>query len=121
VLFVALVSDQSDTRYFGSMTTASASASAYSSGTLNFYGNSAYWNGSTYGSASGQSVSTAVYMFSRVAYGQLGLFDIASGKIAWRGEIRVEGRGRANVTDSAFISSATSKIASELKSSGLVM
>ena len=121
VFFVALVSDQSDTRYFGTMTTSTASGSAYGSGTLNFYGNSAFWSGSAYGSASGQSVSTPVYIFSRAAYGQLGLFDIASGNIAWRGEIRVEGRGRLNITDSAFISSATSKIASELKSSGLVM
>ena len=120
VLFIALVSDQSDTRYFGTITTSSASGSAYSSGTMNFYGNSAFWSGTSYGSVTGQSVSTPIYGFSRVAFGQLGLFDRASGNIAWRGEIRVEGQGLLNITDSAFISSVTSKIARELKSSGLV-
>ena len=120
VFIIALVADQSDTRYFGTITTSSASASATSSGSMNFYGNTAFWSGAAYGSASGQSVSMPVYGYSRVAFGQLGLFDRPTGNIAWRGEIRVEGRGLLNVTDSAFISSATSKIARELKAAGLV-
>lgn len=120
VLIIALVADQSDTRYFGTITTSSTSASATASGSMNFYGNTAYWNGAAYGSASGQSVSTPLYGYSRVAFGQLGLFDRLTGNVAWRGEIRVQGNGLLNVTDSAFISSATSKIAHELKAAGLV-
>ena len=40
ILLIGLLSDQSDTRYAGTVTTGSAS------GTMNFYGNSAYWSGS---------------------------------------------------------------------------
>jgi hypothetical protein len=120
VLVTVLVSDRSDTRYFGTITTSTASASATTTGTINLYGNTAFWNGSTYGSASGQAISTPVYGFSRVAFGQLGLFERSTGNIVWRGEIRIKGRGLLNVTDRAFISSATSKIAKELKDAGLI-
>jgi PBP1b-binding outer membrane lipoprotein LpoB len=120
VFIIALVADQSDTRYFGTITSSWASASAIASGSMNFYGNTAFWNGAAYGSASGGSVSMPVYRFSRVAFGQLGLFDRLTGNIAWRGEIRIKGQGLLNITDNAFISSATSKIAHELKAAGLV-
>jgi hypothetical protein len=85
-----------------------------------FYGNNAFWSGTSYGSASGQSLSTPFYGFSRIAFYQLGLFDLASGDIAWRGEIRTEGKGAANVTNSVFIRSVTSEVANELKASGLI-
>jgi hypothetical protein len=108
VLVAALVSDQSETRYFGTITTSTA--------TLNFYGNTALWTGV----ASVRSVSTPTYGYSRVAFGQLGLFDRATGNIVWRGEIRVTGQGALSTTDDAFIGSATSQIAAELKAAGLV-
>lgn len=109
VLFIGLVADQTDTRYMGTITSSSAS------GSINFYGNSAYW------SSTGQSASTPVYSSIRVAFGQLALFDRRSGDIAWRGEIKVTGKGKWwNRTDSAFISSATSKIVRELKEAGLI-
>lgn len=109
ILFLGLVSDQLDVRYLGTVTSSS------SSGTVNFYGNSAYWSGT------GQSVSTPVYGYTRVAFGQLALFDLASGDIAWRGEIEVTGQGKWwNRTDSTFISSATTKIARELKETRLI-
>lgn len=120
VLIAALVADQSDTQYFGTVTSTSVSAVGGSSGTMNFYGNAAYWNGASYASASGQSVSTPMYGFSRLAFGQLGLFERATGSIAWRGEMKISGRGLLNITDSAFIDSATSKIAKDLKASGLL-
>lgn len=119
ILIAALVSDRSDTRYFGTYTTSTASASTNASGTINFYGNTAFWSGLSQGSAFGQTISTPIYGYSRVAFGQLGLFDRATGSIAWRGEIRIEGRGLLNITDDVFISSATSKIADEIKSAGL--
>ena len=80
VLFIGLVADQTDTRYMGTITSSSAS------GSINFYGNSAYW------SSTGQSASTPVYSSIRVAFGQLALFDRRSGDIAWRGEIKVTGK-----------------------------
>ena len=120
VLIVALVADRSNTQYFGTFTTSTASASATSSGPINFYGNHAFWTGTATGYASGQSVSLPVYGYSRVAFGQLGLFDRPTGHIAWRGEINVTGQGALNITDDAFISSATSEISRELKESGLV-
>ena len=120
VLFATLVADQSDTRYFGTITTSTAEASGSASGTVDFYGNTAYWNGSSYGSATGQSVSTPIYGLSRDAFGQLGLFNASKGAIVWKGEIHIRGHGLLNITDSAFIGSASSKIAAELKSAGLV-
>lgn len=48
VLITVLVSDQSDTRYFGTITTSTASASATTTGAINLYGNTAFWNGFTY-------------------------------------------------------------------------
>jgi hypothetical protein len=120
VLIAALVADQSDTQYFGTVTSSNASAVGSASGTMNFYGNTAYWNGSSYSSASAQSVSTPIYGFSRLAFGQLGIFERATGSIAWRGEMKISGRGLLNTSDSAFIDSATSKIAKDLKASGLL-
>jgi len=120
VLIAALVADQSDTQYFGTLTTTSVSAVGGSTGTMNFYGNTAYWNGASYASASGQSLSTPMYGFSRLAFGQLGLFERSTGSIAWRGEMKISGRGLLNITDSAFIDSATSKIAKDIKASGLL-
>jgi hypothetical protein len=120
VLVIALASDRLDTQYFGTVSTGSATAQTTGSGTVNFYGNTAFWAGGSQTTASGQTVSTPVYGYSRVAFGQLALFERSSGLIAWRGEVRIEGQGLLNVTDSAFISSATSKVANELKRSSVL-
>lgn len=124
VLIVALVADQSDTTYLGSTTFANAQASgtATTTGNLNLYGNSAYWSGTTVSNAtaSGQATTMPIYNFTRVAFGQLALFDRASGDVAWRGEIKVSGSGLINITDAAFIKSAAAKIATELKATQLV-
>jgi hypothetical protein len=120
VLFIALVDDRSETRYFGSITNTTAQGFAKTSGKINFFGNSAFWSSNTHGSASSQTVSTPIYSHSRIAFGQLGLFERKSGNIVWRGEIKVEGQGLYNVTDEAFIESATAKIAYELKTAELI-
>lgn len=120
VLLAALVSDQSDTRYFGTVTSSTASGSSTTTGTVNLYGTYGVLNTSSYGTASVRTVSTPIYGYSRVAFGQLGLFERASGGLVWRGEIRIAGQGLLSITDDAFISSATSKVADELKAAGLV-
>ena len=65
VLIIALFADQADTGY---------------AGTMNFYLNSAYWNSTAYG----YSPSRPVPHNSRIAFGQLGLFDRPTGNTAWR-------------------------------------
>jgi hypothetical protein len=120
VLIVTLASDRSETRYVGTISSSTASGTSRTTGTLNLYGNSGVLNASTYGTASGTTISTPVYRNSREAYGQLSLYERGSGNIVWRGEIRVSGRGRYGVTDDAFIGSATSKIADDLKGAGLL-
>lgn len=120
LLIAALVSDESDTWYLGTITTSSATASSTTTGTVNFYGNAAFWSSSTAGFASGQIVSRPVYGYSRIAFGQLGLFERKTGNLVWRGQVRVGGQGLLNTTDSAFIKSATSEIAAELKAAGLL-
>ena len=120
ILFIALVDDKSDTRYMGTMSNSNSYGTATTSGTANFYGNSAYWNSTTHGSMTTNTTTTAVYSHTRVAYGQLGLFDRASGRIVWKGEIKIEGKGAVNVTDSVFIDSATGKISEELRAAQLV-
>lgn len=119
VLILTLVSDNSDTRYIGSITNSSAYSSANTMGSATLYGNNAYWNSNTYGSAYGRSLTTPIYSKSRVSLGELKLFDRGTGKIAWSGEIRIDGRGVAS-TDEAFINSATEKIAEELKTTGII-
>ena len=120
VLVLALVSDQSDSRYFGTIVNSTGTASTTSSGNVNFFGNSALWSGTSYTSTSAQTTAIPLYAFSRIALGQLGLFERRTGEIAWRGEIKVTGQGALNISDGAFINSATSKVAEELKTSGLV-
>jgi hypothetical protein len=120
VLLAALVSDRSDTRYFGTVTSSTASGSYTTTGTINLYGTYGVLNASSYGSATVRTLSTPIYGYSRVAFGQLGLFERTSGNLVWRGEIRVSGQGLLGITDEAFINSATSKVAEELKAAGLV-
>lgn len=119
ILVIARVADQSDTRYFGTIADLSSSASATASSSLNFYRNVALWGGASDGAAP-MPVSVPEYSYSRVAFGQLGLFDLQSGNIAWLGKILVGGQSRGSTTPEAFMYSATIKIARELKAAGLV-
>jgi len=120
ILVIARVADQSDTRYFGTIADLSSSASATASGSLNFYRNAALWGGAADGAAPGVPVSVPEYSYSRVAFGQLGLFDRQSGNIAWLGKILVGGNSIDSTTPEAFMYSATIKIARELKAAGLL-
>jgi hypothetical protein len=120
ILVIARVADQSDTRYFGTIADLSSSASATASSSLNFYRNAALWGGAADGAAPGVPVSAPEYSYSRVAFGQLGLFDRESGNIAWLGKILVGGNSIDSTTPEAFMYSATIKIARELKAAGLV-
>jgi hypothetical protein len=120
VLITGLLTDQANSRYLGTYTRSSANYSSASSGTANLYGNYANWSGLSSGSASSSTVSTPVYGYTRVAHGLLSLYDSKTGNVVWRGEITTSGNGMLSVTDKEFIRSATSKIASELRSAGLV-
>ena len=120
ILVIARVANQSDTRYFGTISDLSSSASATASVSLNFYNNVALWGGTTDGSASRAPVSVPEYSYSQVAFGQLGLFDLQSGNIAWLGKILVGGQSRDSITPEAFMYSATSEIVRELRASKLV-
>jgi hypothetical protein len=122
ILVIVRVADQSDTRYFGTITDLSSSASATVSGSANFYRNAAFWSGVADDAASRASLLASEYSdysYSRVAFGQFGLFDLESGNIAWLGKILV-GSHSNNTTPEAFIDSATIEIARELKASKLV-
>ncbi len=117
ILVMARVNDESDTRYFGTISDLSSSASATASVSLNFYRNVALWGGAD------DSVLRALESkpgYQGVAYGQLGLFDRQSGNIAWLGKIMVGGYSIDSITPDAFMRSATAKIARELKGAGLV-
>jgi hypothetical protein len=120
ILVIARVADQSDTRYFGTIADLSSSASATASSSLNFYRNVALWGGAAGGAAPGAPAPVSEYSYSRVAFGQLGLFDRQSGDIAWLGKILVGGNSRDSITPEAFMYSAAIKIARELKASKLV-
>jgi len=119
ILVITRVSDQSDTRYFGTIADLSSSASATASSSLNFYRNVALWGGAADGAAP-MPESGPEYSYSRVAFGQLGLFDLQSGNIAWLGKILVGGQSRDSITPEAFMYSATSEIVRELRASKLV-
>ena len=117
ILVMVRVDDQSDTRYFGTISDLSSSASATASGSLNFYRNVALWGGAD------DSVQRALQSrpgYQGVAYGQLGLFDRQSCTVAWLGKIMVGRRSIDSITPKAFMYSATVKIARELKAAGLV-
>ncbi len=119
-LIVSLKGDKANSQYLSTINNSTANAYVNTTGGANYYGNNALYNSQSYGSASEQTTSTPIYGFSRVAFGELTLVDEKSGKIAWSGEIRIEGQGTANVTDSAFIDSAATKISNELKASLLI-
>ena len=78
----------------------------------------------SYGSASysggqvqGQSSSVALTAFSRQSHMRIVVVDSATRETAWLGDATTEGQGAVNVTDSAFLSSLTEKVAQELSSS----
>jgi len=119
ILVIARVADQSDTRYFGTIEDLSSSVSATASSSLNFYRNVALWGGAADGAAP-MPYSLPEYSYTRIAIGQLGLFDLQSGNIAWLGKILVGGQSRDSITPEAFMYSATSKIVRELRASKLV-
>jgi hypothetical protein len=120
VFILALVADNADSRYLGSYTNSSATASGTNAGTVNLYGNTAYWSGVSSASASSSSVSTPMYSYSREARGALALYESRSGDIVWSGEIKITGNGLLSITDDEFVRSATDKIASDLKAAKLV-
>ena len=120
VLIVALVGDRSETRYFGTVSNSTAFGNFSHSGSVNFYGNNALWGGRSVGTIASQTISTPIYGHSRTALGQLGLFDLGSGSIVWIGEISVKGKGLLNITDKAFIGSATTEIAQKLREYRLI-
>lgn len=120
VLVIALVGDETDSRYLGSIASATTQASASSRGSINLYGNSALWNGSSQSITSTTAVATPMYQDKRVAFAQVGLFERATGNVAWRGELKVSGQGSANTTDKVFIKSATNKLAEALRTNNLV-
>jgi hypothetical protein len=119
ILVIARVTDESDTKYFGTITDLSSSVSATASGSLNFYKNPALWSLSEV-SAPGASVSVPPGNYSRVVFGQFGLFDRQSGNVVWLGKIMVGGYSIDSTTPEAFMKSATVKIARELKAAGLI-
>jgi hypothetical protein len=120
VLIIALVGDQSDSRYLGAISSTTGQSTTSSSGSVNLYGNSALWNGSTQTTASAQSVSTPVYNNKRIAFAQVGIFERTTGKIAWRGELKLSGQGEYNISDKVFIKSGAKRLAEELRANGLV-
>lgn len=78
----------------------------------------------TYGSASahgnqaqGQSTTVAITAFSRRSYMRIVVVDAQTRETAWLGDATTEGQGAVNVTDSAFLSSLTEKVAQELAAS----
>ncbi|HET9982769.1 MAG TPA: hypothetical protein VFQ38_04265 [Longimicrobiales bacterium] len=120
VLIVSLVADAADTRYVGTLTNSSASATGTSSGTANLYGNTAYWRGTSSAYASSSTVSTPVYNYSREARALLAFYERRNGSMVWSGELRTSGKGILSVSDGQFIRSATSKIASDVKAARLL-
>jgi len=120
VLIVALVTDDAATSYLGTIGAVSSTASGTSAGSGTLYGNVAVWTQTTQASVTSQVVATPVYGHSRVAFAQVGLYDRATGRIAWGGELKVSGQGQFNVTDDVFIASATAKIAEALRAEGLL-
>lgn len=120
ILLVSLAADQSDTQFLGTWNNSSTTATTNSTGTANLFGNNVNYSGNSYGQANTQSVSIPMYGVTRVAFVNVALFERNSGKAAWSGQVRVEGNGAYNVTDDAFISSASKSIAKELKATGLV-
>lgn len=121
-LIVNLTSDESVTNYLGSIskTDGDANTIASTSGFVNSFGNGGTYSGTTTANTSYSSTTTKtpVYQKVRAAFGEVALMDIETAGIAWRGEIKTSGSGALSVTNSAFISSATSEIANQLKATG---
>jgi len=120
VLVLSLLADNADSRYIGTYTNSETTGSSASSGSVNLYGNTAYWSGATTASSSTTSVSTPMYSYSREVRGALTLFESASGNVAWSGQIRTSGQGMFTVTDDEFIRSMTSRIAKDIRTARLV-
>lgn len=120
LLILALISDNANVNYIGTYTNSAATATGSSAGTVNLYGNTAYWSGVSQASAEASTWSAPVYGYSREARGMLSLFEIGSGALVWSGELRTSGKGMLTVTDSEFIRSATNKIAADMKAARLL-
>ena len=85
------------------------------------YSSSEVFGYQSYGSATansntaqGQSSTYALRSYSRQSKMRIVLIDSSSGETAWIGDAKTEGKGALSVTDSAFMSSLTSKVVSTL-------
>lgn len=118
VLVILLTSDEESVRYLGTTSSTTAQASVSTMGTVNLYRSGGILSSQSTTSLSARTRTEAEYSYSRAASAQLGIFDRATGRLAWRGEINVSGVG-AFASDGQFIQAATKEIAAELKRAGL--
>lgn len=119
-LIVALAGDDSASQYLGTIATAIVSANSTGSGQITANGSSGTVTTTSQGTATGQSVATPMYSHTRAARAVVGLIDRVTGRIAWRGDMKVSGQGELAVSDAAFIRAATDEIAEKLKENGLL-
>jgi hypothetical protein len=122
LLTVGVDRSQSGVAGYYSLSNAQASTTANTTGTINSYGNTATYQGITNANtyATGQTTTIPIMYYSRAAVGDVQLFDVSSGRVAWKGEMQTSGQGMIATSDDAFISSEASKLAEELRSAGLI-
>ncbi len=119
VLIIALLADQADSKYVGAWTSGTSTQSTTSTGTINLYGNTAYWSGVATTTGTANAVSLPAYRTDRLALAHVALFERSTGSLAWGGELKVTGSAMAS-TDKEFIRAATARVAAELKALQLV-
>lgn len=114
VLVVLLTSDEESVRYLGTTSSTTAEGTVSTTGTVNLYRSGGILSSESTVSLSSRTKTEAEYAYSRAASAQLAIFDRATGRLAWRGEINVSGMG-VFASDGQFIRAATKQIAAELK------
>jgi hypothetical protein len=124
VLIFTAGADKSNSGIAGyySLSNGQATTTGNTSGTINAYGNTATYQGTTTANtyATGQTTTIPIMYYSRAAVGEVQLFDVNAGSVAWKGEMQTSGRGVIATSDDAFVSSEASKLADELRSAGLI-
>lgn len=110
-VFVTTTSDVDGSRVVGYQNFSNTTGTA--TGTAQVYGNTAYGTVNSNSTTTGTSVP--IVSFSRSSAMNVRVIDVSNGITAWVGDVRTSGQGMLGVSDSVFMSTATSKLAEALR------
>jgi hypothetical protein len=120
ILLVSMGADEAWEQYLYSTTSTESTTDGTATATARRNGSTTRVDASGRSKTSTTSTSTDVSRSNRRADGDIRLYDRASGRVIWGGDLGISASGYIGTGNSTFFSAAGYKIASTLKTEGLV-